>query len=270
MKIERLRFGRRPQNQRVLVIPDQWSGSVQQYYHFLLGYLAPLLRWSDRTGQRTVWLRDCGPMNAWLPVLDGIIDIELMTPGDALHVLAGRREPCVVLRGLDYPESFDGRALRGFRDRVQALLGIPAPSEASEVLVTARLSSDSFFHRPDAEVPMSGAERRSVPNLRNAVAAWPIPATLIDAAELEPQRQVAMHSHARVLVGQHGAGLTNMVWMPTGSTVIEIHPPLPAEAVDTFRRLAEALQHRYVRVPQTDVHAHVEEDLLRQALLDAI
>lgn len=274
MRIEWLPFARR-RGERVLVVPDQWSGSVQQYYHFLLGYLAPLLRWSDRTRQRSVWLRDCGPMNAWMAVLDGVIDVELMTPGDALHVLAGKREPTVVLKGMDYPDSFDGPALRAFRDRMLGLLGV-SPVSGPSIVVTDRQSSDPFFHRPDAEVPMSGAERRSVPNLADAAARWHdagidagLGTRIVDSSGLDPRAQVLLHASARILVGQHGAGLTNMVWMPAGSTVIEIHPPLPGEAVETFSRLARALGHAYVRVPQGGVHAPVDERILGEAVLRA-
>ena len=32
---------KRSDHERIILVPDQWSGTVQQYYHFLLGYLAP-------------------------------------------------------------------------------------------------------------------------------------------------------------------------------------------------------------------------------------
>jgi hypothetical protein len=60
--------------------------------------------------------------------------------------------------------------------------------------------------------------------------------------------------------------MTHMIWMPEGSVVIEIQPPLPDEAVDIFENLARALRHRYIRVPQESTHAEVEIAALEGAL----
>jgi len=79
-------------------------------------------------------------------------------------------------------------------------------------------------------------------------------------ATLAPESQVALAQHSNVLVAQHGAGLTHMIWMPKGSTIIEIHPPLPDEAIDVFRLLAKALGHQYIRIPQSHVHANIDSN----------
>jgi hypothetical protein len=56
-----------------------------------------------------------------------------------------------------------------------------------------------------------------------------------------------------------------MIWMQKGSTVIEIHPPLPDEAIDVFRLLAKALEHHYIRIAQSHVHADVDASDLIEA-----
>ena len=264
------RSAHRRGSSRVLVVPDQWSGSVQQYYHFILGYLAPLLLWCERQQVSRVSVRDCGPMNRWFDVIAPVVDVEIMSVGDALHVLAGRREPAVVLRGMDYPDSFDGRRIAEFRDRMLELLGIAPEAHPRAVTVIDRAVSDPFFHTPAAEVPMSGAERRAVPNLRQVAGSWEADAQLgvYELSDMDMREQVVLHTETRLLVAQHGAGLTNMIWMRPGGTVIEIHPPLPGEAVHTFERLARACGHTYLTVPQESVHSDVDPVSLTAAVVD--
>ena len=88
----------------------------------------------------------------------------------------------------------------------------------------------------------------------------------MEAAELSPSAQVQLFSQARVLIGQHGAGLANMVWMPPGSQVVEIKPPLDS-AVDTiFEHLAAEVGHKYVAVNQDDQHSSVASQSVADAL----
>jgi capsular polysaccharide biosynthesis protein len=93
--------------------------------------------------------------------------------------------------------------------------------------------------------------------------------SFFDATELSVRDQVLQSSQSRVLVGQHGAGLANMVFMKPGGTVIEIHPPLPGEAILTFKRMARACGHDYRIVPQSATHAPVDESLLSAVVFDA-
>lgn len=254
-------------SQRVALVPNQWSGSVQQYYHFLLGYLAPILRWVDKTGHHNITVRDCGPMNRWFDAVLTSEDVDIMQVGHFLHVFAGKLQPCVVLRGMDFPDEFDGRQLQEFQRLVLRRLGIDR-EETSRTTVITRETTDPFYSSAESEIDLAGAARRSTPNLRAWVQSrsgddsWRI----LDTTELPVRDQVDLFSSTRVLIGQHGAGLTNMVFMKPGGIVVEIQPPLPREAVETFTRLAAACQHRYIRVPQPGVHSDIDVEALDAAL----
>jgi len=251
----------------VALVPNQWSGSVQQYYHFLLGYLAPTLVWLEHSHSSQITVRDCGPMNRWFERVLHREDVEIMQVGHFLHVFAGELQPCVVLRGMDFPDEFDARKLARFQHAMFERLDINSTTP-SQVSVVDRSVTDAFYSSAESEIDLAGAARRSTPNLHTWVKERQGATDIdyFDATTMAIEDQVQRFARTRTLVGQHGAGLTNMVFMPRGGTVIEIHPPLPAEAVDTFAKLARACGHRYIRVPQPDVHEEVDPDALDRAL----
>jgi len=258
---------RRAYKDRTLVVSNHWDGSVQVFYHFLLGYFAPLTVWLKSTGVKRIAVRDCGPMNQWFDFLNKSVDVQIIKPGVALHAVAGNRTRHHVVTGLDYPSKHKRHRLIQARDSMRSLIPT-VDSKAFPILVIDRASSDDFHSGSLSETEMSGARRRSVPNLGKVCRELLTPGSFFvaDMAHVAPEEQVALASHANVLIGQHGAGLTHMIWMPSGSTILEIHPPLPDEAVDVFRLLAESLGHTYIRIPQSGVHAEVDQHLVKQAL----
>lgn len=261
------RATRRARRDRVLVVADHWDGSVQVFYHFLLGYFAPLALWLRRTGTSRIAVRDCGPMNVWFESLTDELDVQIVKPGVALHSIVGHHTRFQVVTGLDHPLRHKRKKLLAAIAAMRSLIAVEAV-DSIPILVVDRQTSDDFHSGPESETEMSGARRRSVPNLAHVCNEGLNPASyrLVDMAHVAPSDQIAYASASRILVAQHGAGLTHMVWMPTGSTIIEIHPPLPAEAVDTFRNLAKVLGHRYERIEQSDVHAPVDGPLLIAAI----
>ena len=255
-----------------MLIPNQWNGSVQQYYHFLLGYLAPIFKWTSAHPERRIAVRDCGPMNRWLELLPEECDVEIMSVGDVLHILAGDLQSHKILRGMDFPSRFSAPDLEVFAARTRAIAEQRGRefSSSPHTIVTDRSSFDEFFATPGAEWPESGSQKRSVPNLSAIVKSWDDPTVqLLDGAQSEISEQILLHSRARILIGQHGAGLTNMIWMQRDSWVIEILPPMPADATPIFGNLARALGLNHRVVPQDDVHAAVDPQTLTAAYRSA-
>lgn len=258
---------RRAYKERTLVVSNHWDGSVQVFYHFLLGYFAPLTVWLKSTDAKRIAVRDCGPMNQWFEFLAPQVDVQIIKPGVALHAVAGNRTRHHVVTGRDYPSKHNRRRLIEARDSMLSFIP-KVDAGVFPILVIDRASSDDFHSGSLSETEMSGARRRSVPNLGKVCHELLSPGSFFvaDMAQVAPEEQVALASNAKVLLGQHGAGLTHMIWMPPGSTILEIHPPLPDEAVDVFRLLAESLGHTYIRIPQSGVHAEVDQQLVKQAL----
>jgi len=274
MGLPSLTLGRRRRKPRVLLVPDQWDGSVQEFYHFLLGYLGPVLVWLEKHPGSQIALRDCGPMQPWLDALLEGEDTWILNPGAMLHLFAGKRHRSAVLRGFDDPSRFSTRDLLAFRriamDRARVDVSAPAMGArpgSSSITVIDRASSGEFNATAAAEVPASGAAVRSVPNLASAITEIGLDsATIVDAAHLGPVEQIELFAGTSLLIAQHGAGLANMLWMPTGSAVVEILPPSPEWVAPIFGNLAAALGHRHVVVPQEGPHSPVDTAALGDAV----
>ncbi len=243
---------------RTIVVPD-CHGSVEHYYHFMLGYFVPLAQWVDRTGATEVTVRDCGPMTTWFDLLRPRVDIEIIAPGMMLKRVIGRHQPMAVMPPLDNPMLFDGPAMRLLADRLRASAGI-TPAAGAGIVVTDRGPTPKHYAVATAEVRTTGSERRSVPNMaeiaRRLESVGPV--ARVDGADLAPREQIEVFSSAGVLVGQHGAGLANMLWMAPGSTVVEILPPVGEGVWELFGDLADALGLSYARVLQESMHADVD------------
>ena len=258
---------------QTLVLANNWDGSVQQFYHFLLGYLMPLSLWLDRNPSAQVLVRDCGPMNIWLDAIGRNTSLQTIPTGSALHVVVGNRMKHTVLQGLDDPAKFKNRTLVKGADSIQMRLGM-GPSLSSKepaILVIDRATSEDFYHQHGSETEMSGKERRHVPNLKHLpdVYSGVISMKVVDLARLSPHQQIQVAKESSTLIGQHGAGLAHMLWMAPGSHIIEIAPPLPTQVQDIFSLLAKKLGHSYTRIPQQGVHAEVDLGLILQFLESA-
>ena len=252
------------------MLANNWDGSVQQFYHFLLGYYMPLNIWLDKTGATKIAVRDCGPMNPWFELLTDRIDIEIIPPGSALHVVIGDLKSHVVLNGIDDPQKFSPTTIQGGARSILQRLEIPpvTRSHSQRILIVDRATSEDFYHKHGSETHMSGKERRHVPNLNDLqiVLSASHEVEIVDLARVSPKDQIHLLQRATTLVGQHGAGLAHMLWMPTNSHVVEISPPLPTQVEQIFKDLAATLGHTYKRVDQESVHAPVSISELVNAI----
>ena len=101
---------------------------------------------------------------------------------------------------------------------------------------------------------------------------------VVDFSGMEPRAQVELCASTSLLVGPHGAGLTNQWWMPPGSAVVELIRPSPWNNT-CFWRLACALGHDYYAVstkrastpgnPEAVVHLRNGDLIVPPQLLEA-
>ena len=255
--------------ERVMVVPATWQGSVEHFYHFFLGYFMPLVLWQERTGTMAFTVRDCGPMNPWFELVRPGTDLDFMTPGWMLQRVLTHRQERQILHGWDDPNRFHRASLETFVRTILARESIehehvPRP----RITVVERRRSPDFYLTGKSEAHGSGADWRSVPNIDEvAEALRPFgEVSVVDTASLAPRDQIRLLAATDVLVAQHGAGLSNMVWMPPGAAVVEFLPPLVPPVDKIFGSLAGARGLDHLGVPQLDEHSPVDTAAVASAV----
>lgn len=281
------------------------GGSVEHFHHFLLGFLVPLIRHAKSTWQnhryRTVLIRSCGPMDGIIRQLRSgrLRMLEKMEHG---RLGEGRSRLGTVLRGIafgsggrrymdlkgyDYPVVYNARAFASAHAGLRQILGpeINAaraafegrfPAGARKIIAIDRGEADSFYLSAHAEARQAGSARRSIPNHRQLVDALTEKLGFVLSLKLEGlplAEQIAIFSSAEMIVAQHGAALSNLLWARPGTAVVEIMPDtMPQEIHDVgfFSNLAacQRLPHRFVR--QDHDHAPVDPAKVREAALEIL
>ena len=133
----------------------------------------------------------------------------------------GRRIP--ALFGFDPPPSLDG-----------------APSDALSVTLLVR-SGDRPTNDVAGLVSLLELVLRELEETRRV----PGKLEVFDAATMSLSDQVSHFSRTHILIANHGAGMSNMVFMPAGSGVLE----LADIGGDYFRPLASIMGLHYARIP---------------------
>lgn len=247
--------------ERVMVVPATWQGSVEHFYHFFLGYFMPLVLWQERTNTQTFTVRDCGPMNRWFELLRPGTDLDLITPGWMLQRYLTHRQERQVLHGWDDPNRFHRSSLDTFVTTILGRDRITHTRQSSpRITILERRKSPDFYLTGKSEAYGSGADWRSVPNIEEVAQGLNSfgNVAVVDTAGMAPREQIQLLAATDVLVAQHGAGLSNMVWMPPHGAVVELLPPLVPPVDKIFGNLAAARGLDHLSVPQLDEHAAVD------------
>jgi hypothetical protein len=71
---------------------------------------------------------------------------------------------------------------------------------------------------------------------------------IVDFAALSFDEQVQIGHSTDLLIGTHGVGLTNMLWMVPGSAVVEISTSYGERKNQHYRNMAGFMRHSYHRV----------------------
>jgi hypothetical protein len=270
-----------------IVVTTRPAGSLEHYFHFLLGLLAPLVvAWNDLASTPNlgrVVVRSCAIFDRLLLELD-LQALDIVSKAQHAALLegpvggdAGRPVRVTALTARDAPEAFDRSVFNQARERLLSRLSQPladqlvalapafSPSGARIVFID-RDAPDPFYGSDRAEIPTAGAQRRSIANFRDAHAALAARFGNVLATTLEGRSlayQIALFQAADIVVCQHGAALANLIWAREGSSVIEIVPRHAAwsprnRRFRLFERLAACLSIRHRKLTQPSAHGAID------------
>lgn len=268
---------RRLKLRSVRIRPDTGkpSGFLWHYGHFIHDLVLPLNDWLASQGQDvvpTVLLiedtpeQSVGRLLGLIPPLLGI-DAELLRSED-FHRADG--ETLVLEAYLFGP--YSTATLRNVERRIWPRFDLaPSADGTPEILLIERSTKTHGFEDHPGLPPFAsqtGSQRRSLlnhreiadllhdrygPRFRNVV-----------LEDLPLVVQARLFHHARLVIGQHGAGLNNLIWMPDGAgTLIEITP----SDIPTFDNLCRAKGLRHLTLgPRHRQHVHLDPGELVAAL----
>lgn len=235
------------------------SGSREHYFHFLIGYLLPLVHAQRTRPLRDYAVLDCGPLMT--PLLEATL-VRLREPFAAVVAPAAVTHPVPVEA---WDEHWDDTA--AVREAAAAVMDAwqdagpccpqpDCPDPAAEALLIERSPPpDYYLDGGGAERPGYGLSRRGIVN-------WPevhehLTRQGIAHARYEPGRhslacQIARFRGARRIVGIRGAEWANVVWSRPGLRVRVLDPEPPARLIGgLFTRLG--VDSQMVRVRGTAV-----------------
>jgi len=245
------------------VVPANISGNVDHFYHFFLGLFLPFLfSQKDFLLQRQYVFPDLGPMNRHLTWLSEFgVDLEIDFHGEQ-EAQVDFEISCI---GWDHPSAYQLGEFELARDTLLNLMNFsePDPNLKPRVLIIDR----SVTNYDERENKSNGALRRSIPNLHDLFSKLD-PIVDVDFVTLEDKNlkeQIELFSAADIVVAQHGASLSNLLWCKPSAWVIEIIDP--QKRPPYFEALADRLALNYVSVPQQHVHSEIDIDSLVSIIL---
>ncbi len=269
-------------------------GSVEHYYHFLLGYLLPCVHTISGLGhtrqgvgqQERIWhVRSCGPL------MDRVMEEALGSLGVRYEVAsAADLDARVALETVTMPR-FD-RWLAGIRwraaqhrsdatfgrmldaaTRCAALLQGNDPSHIRDgaYLLIRRSEQPEYYRRGGpAEIAEYGTGRRSLLGIDEA--AEFLTARGIDVQVFEPGRhslamQIDAFRRCRGVIAMRGAELANMVWLRPGAQIFMFHPPMRSSQAPQSA-IAALLGLHLVDMPVPAQHHRIDPAQLERTLRD--
>jgi len=251
------------------VLVAKHKRSLEHPYYFWTGYFIPIaneLR-KQKYDNTMFVVRECGPMTPWLESLKKMYPITIQTPGLILkYYLIGMQN--VVF---DYWDNSDKFISDEFQETIKFLKNIynlPTNKNKNVVGILNRKNNLDNYSKnleilPTKEIPLRSI--KNIDKLNNAISKF-YESKLIDTSSTDPEESIKIYSDLKVLVGQWGAGLTNMIWMDKGSLIVEICSPNMFDE-DVFEHLAKALGHKFIRiVAQESWTSNVDLDLVINTL----
>lgn len=177
----------------------------------------------------------------------------------------------VMLESFDSPLRYQFEQISVFRDFVEQRLAdriktLKISASKPDVLLIDRAQPHVHY----AEVGRtSGSQRRSLPNINSLCELLNKhrKAEIFHLEDKDLALQIAVFSEAKVVIAQHGAALTNIIWMRPGSLVIEIIPPNKVPKYprqEFFSHLAKEMNIRHQYIFQDHQHAELTLSQMRQ------
>ena len=223
---------------KALWIVDDWSGG---YFHWIADALTRLYTIKDRLDDLVLLLPGNYERLEFVRSSLKAFNIRTEFVGPAEVVFS---EKLIVPTHTAPSGHYNEETIRGLRDFLLNFYGRPLAGPAGDRIYISR----------------SAAPRRKIANEEEVVAVLrEFDFKVIRSEDYSFEQQVRIASNARWMVSNHGAGLTNMLFMTEGSIVLELRHSTD-RINNCYFTLASSLNHRYFyqtcepQTPGEDAH----------------
>lgn len=281
-------------NQVVFVVFRCWEGSVTHYYHFFFGALIPLIEYYlENLNKKFVIRSDIGPMKRILCELPLIL-LEFVGPSysnghaiahddKSLGIKIKSEETALPsydkFNSMWYDDKYVPQLPKLTALKILDFFKNTIPDYISSIetfpIIIIQRGNEPYYSKSvdnsrSAIYATSGNTRRSILNhdelMQRIQSKYPDISKNIILEGSSIYYQYHMFKHAKVVVAQHGAALSNVFFMkPHHSTLIEISPPW-SKALKHFSNLADYCDINYMCIDQETDHSAVNIDHVIHAI----
>jgi hypothetical protein len=260
---------------------EGYSNSITHYYHFLLAGLFPLIEYHLKNKSHVYRIvTDVGPMKRILCELSLNI-VELLGPLSSIDNTSNlttsstsNNSISVKLPAYDsfgqvcYTDPITNKITKSTLISIVKYFSSTIPRYISEIptfkIVLIERTIEPYFKEADvSKLPehwTSGSQRRSINNhieLSSTLSKLYNNSFLnISLERTSIYYQYHVFNSADIIIGQHGAALTNIVFMKQSSHVIEISPPWSRE-LNHFLNISKFMNIGYTRIIQSGDHSDI-------------
>ena len=212
------------------------GGHIDHYYHFIIDFLWPLHEWSYRHNYQFIFESKSKfialdpKATKFKQILEAVSSVSISKSFLASRIYNRIAFPVKSkIHGFnpnyrDYLKTFKKRSdaqdsLRRFREYIFKKLSVSTSLKTSVLLIERR-----------SEEKSGGALRRHIVNheeLKGQLMSYCVANNItfqnVDLAELDFKTQIELFHNSKIVIGQHGAGLINAIWMlNANSKLIEL------------------------------------------------
>lgn len=196
------------------ILPNNNAGSIEHYYHFLFGYLFPFIQNVNNNKRDIYYFDDCGPMNRHILNLP-LYNTKIIDPTIKI-------EKTLQYRGYDL--FYNSINLKIIKQIIFSIHNIDPLLSGEEIILIDRDKPDNFY-LTKAKIKGSGSSRRHIPNIDDILVYLQNKIPTIKKVYLENMSlkdQVILFKTSKIIICQHGASMSNLIWCNPNTTVVEI------------------------------------------------
>lgn len=274
-------------NNNIRIKTRNIHGSIQHYYHFLLGYLLPLVHWlfveKNISNYENIYIDDPKIMKKHLGVIFPE-KVKFYRDDFCSEVKIAK-----TLYGFDQKDHYPINSIKESTKELKKLLSSAQTFDKEnndnvkkgKILVIDRCKPDEFYKSDECQRKGSGSDRRSTPNLiniKNLIKKYDY--KFINLEDESLKNQIELFGGHEFIVAQHGAALSNIIFCNLNSIIIEIRPRRDEsdsflsvsqyEQQNHFENLSKSLGLEYFEVFQEHNHSefNIDEivDIIKQKI----